>query len=234
MNTKAGRWLSADDQGMVCRLEEVDSATGCCVRGQKYSCETCLSEDNCCAEYEYCVSCCMAAEHTPVDAHIHTYRSPGRSETGQWGSVFELCRGKCRTSSKSTVHENAYLGARHHCYGDRPRPLLEPQQPVSTAITILAADQPNLSCHQVCSRAGKSCSTEHFPEVNRCDRLRDHFQCEAGCEKNMVGNRGADHPAYVVYKASKETLPTMCLVNSFSNYDCSASHAKTRRICPCV
>ncbi len=39
-----------------------------------------------------------------------------RPETGRWGSVFEYCRGKCRTSSKSTVHENAYLSPLHHCF----------------------------------------------------------------------------------------------------------------------
>ncbi len=39
-----------------------------------------------------------------------------RSETGRWGSPFEYCRGKCRTSSKSTVHENAYLDSHHHCF----------------------------------------------------------------------------------------------------------------------
>lgn len=39
-----------------------------------------------------------------------------RMETGKWGSPFEFCRGKCRTSSKSTVHENAYLDSYHHCF----------------------------------------------------------------------------------------------------------------------
>ena len=39
-----------------------------------------------------------------------------RPETGRWGSVFEYCRNKCRTSSKSTVHENAYLSPQHHCF----------------------------------------------------------------------------------------------------------------------
>lgn len=119
----AVRWLSADDRGTVCRLEQVDSRTGCCKQGTKFSCETfvpplpphaphpmrslppvspfrhhrspslrcvwslwflshqgarlpphhvafrCLEEDNCCAEYEHCVSCCMRQDHTPVRLH---------------------------------------------------------------------------------------------------------------------------------------------------------------------
>lgn len=233
-NTKAGRWLSADERGMVCKREDLDPLTGCCSRGEQNSCNTCLEEDGCCAELEYCISCCMRPDHTKLDAHLHENRSPGREETGRWKNLFELCRGKCRTSSKSTVHENAFLGTRHHCYGERRRPLLEPQKATPKDITILGANQPNMNCNQVCSLAGKKCSPEHFPEVNHCDRLRDQFQCEAGCEKDTVGNRGADHPAYVIYKSSKETHPTMCLLNSFSAFDCGASHAKTQRICPCI
>ena len=39
-----------------------------------------------------------------------------RPETGNWASAFAYCRGKCRTSSHSTVHENAYLDTQHHCF----------------------------------------------------------------------------------------------------------------------
>ena len=39
-----------------------------------------------------------------------------RPETGSWASAFAYCRGKCRTSSHSTVHENAYLDTQHHCF----------------------------------------------------------------------------------------------------------------------
>jgi len=41
---------------------------------------------------------------------------PCRSETGQWSSTFEYCRGKCRTTSNSTVNENAYLATNKHCF----------------------------------------------------------------------------------------------------------------------
>lgn len=36
--------------------------------------------------------------------------------------------------------------------------------------------------------------------------------------------------------ALQETLPTMCILNDESqpNFNCNASHNKSRRLCPCV
>lgn len=35
-----------------------------------------------------------------------------------WTDAFDYCRSLCRTNSKSTVHENAYVQQLdHHCYG---------------------------------------------------------------------------------------------------------------------
>lgn len=39
-----------------------------------------------------------------------------RDETGRWQNAFQYCRGKCRTNSHSTVHENAYLASNVYCY----------------------------------------------------------------------------------------------------------------------
>ena len=52
-------------------------------------------------------------EAAMLEAHK---RSLCRPETGSWASAFAYCRGKCRTSSHSTVHENAYLDTQHHCF----------------------------------------------------------------------------------------------------------------------
>lgn len=35
---------------------------------------------------------------------------------GTYGSVFDFCAGRCRHSSESVVHENAYLSEFHHCF----------------------------------------------------------------------------------------------------------------------
>lgn len=47
--------------GFVCPRHEI-RANGCCNDGIssviQYSCETCES-NNCCAIYEYCISCCL-------------------------------------------------------------------------------------------------------------------------------------------------------------------------------
>ena len=41
---------------------------------------------------------------------------PCRSETGLWATTFDYCRGKCRTSSNSTVNENSYLARNKYCF----------------------------------------------------------------------------------------------------------------------
>mmetsp|Transcript_14071 Transcript_14071/g.39861 ORF Transcript_14071/g.39861 Transcript_14071/m.39861 type:complete len:292 (-) Transcript_14071:355-1230(-) len=234
-NIADGPWMAADDRGFICQVDEVDSNSGCCMAGEKHSCHTCLEEDKCCAGYEHCVSCCMREDHTTPDAVANIWRSENRPETGHWGNLFELCRGKCRTTKHSTVHENGYLGRRHHCFGERSRPLLNPKiNPLPPNLLVAAADNPNLNCHQVCANHKKTCSPDHFSVINNCDRLRDFFSCEAGCELDTQSNRGPDHPAYVIYTSPKETLPTMCLTNDSKNYECGARHAKTRRLCPCV
>ena len=39
-------------------------------------------------------------------------------ETGYFSNAFDFCKAKCRTHSKSTVHENAYKSRFHHCFGE--------------------------------------------------------------------------------------------------------------------
>eukprot|EP00958_Prasinococcus_capsulatus_P028234 scaffold6450_cov415-Prasinococcus_capsulatus_cf.AAC.11 len=53
-------------------------------------------------------SCCMnpAQPFFAELARAPRSRLPG---TGEWGSTFQACLGRCRTNSKSTVHENAYI-----------------------------------------------------------------------------------------------------------------------------
>jgi hypothetical protein len=68
------RWLLADDQGMVCKREDLDYATGCCKGGQRHSCNSCSEVDKCCSEYEQCVSCCMKPGATPNTLMERTFR----------------------------------------------------------------------------------------------------------------------------------------------------------------
>lgn len=60
-NSVQGKILLVDDEGYVCARNKVLS-NGCCHangRVVQYSCDTCNSEDGCCAIYERCVSCCL-------------------------------------------------------------------------------------------------------------------------------------------------------------------------------
>ena len=40
----------------------------------------------------------------------------GRPETGHWATPFEYCRAVCRTTARSTQHENAFILDRKHCF----------------------------------------------------------------------------------------------------------------------
>ncbi len=51
-------------------------------------------------------------------------RAPKNPSAGMWPSAWEYCRGICRTHSASTMHENAYISTRHHCFSTLGRPLV--------------------------------------------------------------------------------------------------------------
>ncbi|KAK9833205.1 hypothetical protein WJX74_010274 [Apatococcus lobatus] len=66
-NTVQGRAAVTDDQGFYCTRDNLNSQTGCCLKGQQYSCETCSSYNLCCEEYERCVSCCLSPSYRAKD-----------------------------------------------------------------------------------------------------------------------------------------------------------------------
>jgi hypothetical protein len=46
-----------------------------------------------------------------------------------WGDVFEYCLAVCRTHGRSTSHENAYIGPRHHCFSKLGKPMVSSTMP---------------------------------------------------------------------------------------------------------
>lgn len=64
------------------------------------------------------MSCCLSPEHADEVSErlATTSRGRGQPQTGLWASPWEFCTGVCRTNARSTVHENAYLLPRKHCY----------------------------------------------------------------------------------------------------------------------
>lgn len=238
-NTKAGMWYVTDDKGTICEVNQLDPMTGCCSEGDKHSCKTCELRDKCCSTYENCVSCCLAPDNNPsrgLEADV--YRALGHEETGHWTDEYEYCSGKCRTHKRVTVHENAYLSPRHHCFSESERPLVdEPDLPHLPSNVQVVAGEAGESCDVACTAKRGSCAASHFPAINSCNILRDHFNCEAACEIEKDGDHPEPH--YVTTKAPKSQRPAACFlgeskVNSESSKSCEWRVNHVRRLCPCT
>ncbi|VAH94186.1 unnamed protein product [Triticum turgidum subsp. durum] len=58
--TVQGRHLISDDNGYVCSALSIDPWSRCCPQtGERFSCQGCNLDSQCCNSYEYCVSCCL-------------------------------------------------------------------------------------------------------------------------------------------------------------------------------
>ncbi len=84
----------------------------------------CNLEDRCCSEYELCVSCCLRPDHKAAELAPTTPKFARMAAAGTWGNAFEYCSGICRSHGRSTVHENAYISDRHHCFSRLGRPMV--------------------------------------------------------------------------------------------------------------
>ncbi|KAG2494979.1 hypothetical protein HYH03_006912 [Edaphochlamys debaryana] len=167
--------------------------------------------DQCCTEYEACVSCCLAPQHEAAKLAKEVLRSPRHKESGVWGDAFSYCMGVCRTHSRSTAHENSYISPRHHCFSKLGRPMLsDPLPPGALADVEVVTSERNGTCDEACTKLQgkpKKCSIVHLNVLNSCDRLREHHGCEAGCEE--ASGLG---PSYVDPEAPKPARPAMCFV----------------------
>ncbi|KFM24030.1 DDT domain-containing protein [Auxenochlorella protothecoides] len=166
-----------------------------------------------------------------------------RPETGRWETVFQACQAACRTSSHSTLHENAFIALRKHCYSDTGRPRVGNTTLAGAGSGSEQGSSPRLvaggvgqSCTQACAAGRGVCVGDGGPipaALRDCDILRDHFGCEAGCAASPLG--GDVHPAYIKPKAPTWQLPTMCIAPAASSaaFNCSAASAAVQRLCPC-
>ena len=84
------------------------------------------------------------------------------------------------------------------------------------------------SCQDACSRQQKRCDAGRVSELNTCESMRKHFDCQQ-CSNSI----GADQPALVAADAPPESQPGACLVND-GPVSCDGSHALTTRLCACV
>ncbi|KAL4440719.1 hypothetical protein ABPG77_000428 [Micractinium sp. CCAP 211/92] len=237
-NTASGRWFITDDRGMVCERQQLDHQSGCCTTGQQHSCDTCEAEDRCCSQYEHCVSCCLKPENEP-EAHMHDiYRGRNKPETGHWETPFQYCQAVCRTTARSTQHENAFILDRKYCFSKLGRPHVPvppaPPLPHSLKLVAGAAAQP---CDAACAAKGMACKAEHFAGLNDCNSLRAKFMCEAGCGAAASDQR--EFPGYIEGSAPKHQRPAFCAVlppfpgQAGPAFNCSQAAGSVRRLCPC-
>uniref|UniRef100_M8BBK7 SREBP regulating gene protein n=1 Tax=Aegilops tauschii TaxID=37682 RepID=M8BBK7_AEGTA len=75
----------------------------------------CNLDSQCCNSYEYCVSCCLNPSRTK-EADVLKLKVAKPVTAGTYTNIFDFCMGRCRHSSASVVHENAYLSDFHHCF----------------------------------------------------------------------------------------------------------------------
>ncbi|MED6152164.1 hypothetical protein PIB30_089278 [Stylosanthes scabra] len=232
--TVQGRYFLTDDNGYVCNAISVNPQTRCCPEtGEKFSCQGCNVLSQCCNSYEYCVSCCLNPVQTSKEQILKVkVAKPATART--YTSVFDYCAGRCRHSSESVVHENAYLSDFHHCFslpsnssagtiGTRPEARLN-------GINVVVGRQGE-SCNSVCKLRGQSCVPNKLVVLNHCDVIQKYMSCKGACFSSV----GADQPAEVVDDAPKHMNPGSCLYTlTESMLSCDGSHQHTRRLCPCA
>ena len=248
-NTVHGRDYVADDQGFVCRHEELDYASGCClVVGAvaasataslsgyaRHACETC-GQNACCRELEFCVACCLHPARVAQAAKLVASGSdparpvvaPGRinerhpiSHKKTARDSFRACHSRCRANSRNNVHMNAYRSPAHHCFDLAP---LAPPTATKGAV--------GQNCREACEAdGGAGCFAAGFAAINTCAQMKAAFGCAAGCEKSF----GGDQPAYVDDAAAPKWRPRTCLVQrDAAKATCDGKHEATRRLCPCA
>ncbi|XP_020236063.1 uncharacterized protein LOC109815687 isoform X5 [Cajanus cajan] len=231
--TVQGRYLLSDDNGYVCNAGSVNSRSRCCPQtGEKFSCHGCSLLSQCCNSYEYCVSCCLNPALTSKERVLKMKVSkPATART--YASVFDYCAGRCRHSSESVVHENAYISDFHHCFSlpsnssSKNGTLIEARL---NGIDVVVGRQGE-SCNSVCKLRGQSCVPNKLVVLNHCDVIQKYMSCKGSC----LASVGSDQPAEVVYDAPIHLSPGSCLyTQTQSILSCDGSHQHTRRLCPCA
>ncbi|XP_047161278.1 uncharacterized protein LOC124831354 isoform X2 [Vigna umbellata] len=173
--TVQGRYLLSDENGYVCNALSVNSRSRCCPpKGEKFSCHECNLLSQCCNSYEYCVSCCLNPALTSKEQVLKMkVAKPATART--YTSVFDYCAGRCRHSSESVVHENAYISDFHHCFSLpsnsswKNSTLIEARL---NGINVVVGRQGE-SCNSVCKSRGQLCVPNKLAVLNNCDIIQD-------------------------------------------------------------
>ncbi|XP_031481313.1 uncharacterized protein LOC116251286 [Nymphaea colorata] len=232
-STVQGRYLLSDDNGRVCNAFSINSWTQCCPEaGEKFLCQGCNLVSQCCNSYEYCVSCCLDPARTKPELALKM-KIAKPITAGTYQSVFDFCAGRCRHSSASVVHENAYASEFHHCFSLQMNSSVAADTNIESklaGINVIVGRQGE-SCSLVCKSVGQSCVPAKLLILNKCEIMQKYMNCSSGC----VASIGADQPAEVVDHAPKDLNPGACLyTDKQSVLSCDGSHPHTKRLCPCA
>jgi len=141
--------------------------------------------------------------------------------------------GRCRHSSASVVHENAYASYFHHCFSVQQNSSGSTESSsVSKLLGInVVVGRPGESCSLVCKVRGQSCVPSRLSVLNKCEILQKYMRCKSGCFHSL----GPDQPAEVVVEAPTSLNPGACLYMQMGErLTCDGSHQHTRRLCPCA
>uniref|UniRef100_A0A0E0J0K9 SREBP regulating gene protein n=1 Tax=Oryza nivara TaxID=4536 RepID=A0A0E0J0K9_ORYNI len=188
----------------------------------------CKLDLQCCDSYEYCVSCCLNPSRTK-ETDVLKLKVARPVTSGTYRNVFDFCMGRCRHSSASVVHENAYASDFHHCF------LLQQNSsgsadsgsgPRLDGINI-SIGRSGESCSSVCRAKGQSCVPSRLSVLNKCEILQKYMRCKSGCFSSL----GPDQPAQVVDEAPSNLNPGACLYMQMDErLTCDGSHQHTRRL----
>ncbi|KAG2561726.1 hypothetical protein PVAP13_8KG156000 [Panicum virgatum] len=103
-STVQGRHLISDDNGYVCSALSINPWSHCCpTTADRFSCQGCKHDLQCCNSYEYCVSCCLNPSKTKKE-DVLKLKVAKPVTAGTYTNVFDFCMGRCRHSSASVVH----------------------------------------------------------------------------------------------------------------------------------
>ncbi|XBH83499.1 uncharacterized protein LOC119295145 isoform X3 [Triticum dicoccoides] len=182
--TVQGRHLISDDNGYVCSALSIDPWSRCCPRtGARFSCQGCNLDLQCCNSYEYCVSCCLNPSRTK-EADVLKLKVAKPVTAGTYANIFDFCMGRCRHSSASVVHENAYLSDFHHCF------LVQQNSSAGSTesnfgsrldgINVILGRQGE-SCSSACKAKGQSCVPSRLSELNKCQMALKHAVVLISC-----------------------------------------------------
>jgi hypothetical protein len=139
-----------------------------------------------------------------------------RDKPYTFDSPFAYCEAACRTTSSSTLHENAFIGERKYCYRFNRGHLKRPKAGItatasrpgsSTGTMRIVAGAEGQSCTEACEALQPPMACAHdanntdegntasstdegntaSPFRPSCDMMREYFLCEAGCFTRQDG-----------------------------------------------